>query len=75
MNDDEALMMSCPKCGAEQEDCDGFGVLYCQNCKYCTHSSQDGDGKGNWECGLCGRVTPMLTKHWYAISPKAADAI
>ncbi len=45
----ETPTAACPKCGAEQEDHDGFGVLRCEKCGYCTHASIDG-GK----CGLCG---------------------
>lgn len=40
--------MTCPKCGDEQEDLDGFGFLYCEKCGHCTHASVDGD-----ICGLC----------------------
>lgn len=39
----------CPKCHVEHEDLDGFGVLYCPDCGYCTHASIDGD-----RCNLCG---------------------
>jgi ribosomal protein L37AE/L43A len=53
------IFIECPMCGAEQEDHDGFGVLFCPACKYCTHPSSDGDGNGNWVCGICGLVTPM----------------
>jgi ribosomal protein L37AE/L43A len=42
-------LINCPKCGAEQEDLDGFGVLYCEACGFCTHASVNGD-----ICGLCG---------------------
>lgn len=31
--------MYCPKCGEEYDDFDGFGVLYCEECGYCTHAS------------------------------------
>ncbi len=58
-NPDDAVIVVCPKCGAEQEDLDGFGVMYCPACKYCEHPSSDGDGHGNWVCGICGLVTPM----------------
>ncbi len=45
----EPVMVSCPHCGAEQEDLDGFGVLFCPKCGWCTHASIT-DGR----CGLCG---------------------
>ena len=41
----------CPKCGAEQEDHDGFGVLYCDECEYCAHAAASGD-----TCDICGKV-------------------
>jgi hypothetical protein len=31
----------CPKCGAEQDDFDGFGVLHCGVCGYCKHPFVD----------------------------------
>lgn len=40
---------TCPKCGAERDDFDGFGVLCCSTCGYCKHPSIT-DGI----CGLCG---------------------
>jgi ssDNA-binding Zn-finger/Zn-ribbon topoisomerase 1 len=45
-----AIMVICPKCGAEQQDLDGFGVLHCPKCGYCSHASVTGD-----ICGLCGQ--------------------
>lgn len=47
---DDAVIVACPQCGAEQEDCDGFGVLSCEACGWCSHASIDGD-----VCGLCGQ--------------------
>lgn len=47
----EDRMTTCPKCGAEEEDFDGFGFLYCEACGYCTHASIDGD-----VCGLCSKT-------------------
>jgi hypothetical protein len=41
----------CPKCHALQEDRDGFGVLHCAACGYCSHPSRTGG-----VCGLCGHV-------------------
>lgn len=48
---DQRNWMNCPKCGRRQEDLDGFGVLYCRHCGYCTHASVDGD-----VCGFCKKV-------------------
>lgn len=42
------VMLECPKCGAAQEDLDGFGVVACSACGYCTHPSRDND-----ICGIC----------------------
>lgn len=53
---DETDMIECPKCGAEQEDFDGFGVLYCEKCGYCTHASVDGN-----VCGLCKKTMPEVS--------------
>ena len=47
--------MACPMCGAEAPDLDGFGVLACAECGYCTHASVTGD-----ICGLCGRCLLTL---------------
>jgi len=47
---DDPIIIECPKCGEPQEDYDGFGVLYCPACHYCTHSSITGG-----ICDLCGR--------------------
>lgn len=44
------VMLECPKCGAAQEDLDGFGVVACSACGYCTHPSRTGD-----ICGICGK--------------------
>jgi hypothetical protein len=43
-----ALIMKCPNCGAPQEDHDGFGVLSCAVCGYCTHPSLTGG-----VCDIC----------------------
>lgn len=45
----------CPKCGEWIEDMDGFGVLAHKACGYCSHPSQDGDGEGDFICGICGQ--------------------
>lgn len=48
--DDKLPLVACPKCGKVEEDFDGFGVLYCGACGYCTHPAiQDG------VCDLCLR--------------------
>ena len=44
------VTVACPECGAEQEDLDGFGVLFCPACGFCTHVSVSG-----FICGLCGK--------------------
>jgi hypothetical protein len=49
-NEEEAYpMVACPVCAVEQQDLDGFGVLHCFACGYCSHPSRDGG-----VCGLCG---------------------
>lgn len=51
--DDETqvvILVACPECGEAQEDLDGFGVLHCPKCGYCTHASVTGG-----VCGLCGK--------------------
>lgn len=44
------ILIACPECGESQEDLDGFGVLHCPKCGYCTHASVTGS-----VCGLCGK--------------------
>lgn len=39
---------TCPKCGHLEDDHDGFGVLYCEYCGYCTHPSITDE-----TCDLC----------------------
>lgn len=46
----------CPQCLAWQDDLDGFGVLHCLACGYCTHASTATDVFGNETCGLCKTV-------------------
>ena len=48
---DDVLYVHCPKCDRAHEDCDGLGVLYCEHCGYCEHSSMTGD-----ICDFCGAV-------------------
>jgi len=43
-------IMTCPQCGAEYEDFDGFGVLYCEKCGYCKHA-----GVTDGVCDYCGK--------------------
>jgi hypothetical protein len=43
----------CPKCRQSQPDHDGFGVLKCIHCDYCSHPSADKDHHGLWRCGFC----------------------
>jgi hypothetical protein len=45
---DDLAEVPCPQCGVLQVDADGFGVLHCKACGFCTHASIDGD-----RCGLC----------------------
>lgn len=49
-DDFEQPKMNCPNCGAEYDDFDGFGVLFCPECRYCQHASVT-DGK----CDYCGK--------------------
>lgn len=44
-----APTMTCPKCSAVYDDHDGFGVLHCEKCGYCTHAVRT-----NGVCDLCG---------------------
>lgn len=53
---DNPDMIECPKCGIKQEDFDGFGVLYCEACGYCTHASVNGT-----VCTLCGNTVHAST--------------
>jgi hypothetical protein len=46
---DVAPETECPKCGYWQPDYDGFGVMLCVKCAWCSHASIVGD-----ECQLCG---------------------
>lgn len=49
----EVPRAECPRCGAQQDDLDGFGVLRCAACGYCTHASVTGG-----TCGLCHERVP-----------------
>lgn len=58
--DDWTPQSQCPKCGTYQDDLDGFGVLYCETCKFCQHPSRDFDpDKNGMVCGICGDVSPV----------------
>lgn len=52
----DSVTIECPKCRAEQEDFDGFGVPYCHACGYCAHFSRTGDANGNLRCDICNDV-------------------
>lgn len=47
--DDTKIISTCPRCGAEQEDFDGVGVVHCA-CGYCNHPSYYGG-----TCEICGQ--------------------
>lgn len=51
--DEEVIYVRCPKCERRHEDHDGFGVLFCNWCGYCTHSSIT-----NGACDFCGEREP-----------------
>lgn len=46
---DDRILVNCPRCGAEQEDYDGLGVIHCEACGYCVHPAATGD-----ICDICG---------------------
>lgn len=52
-NEQIEIKMECPKCHAKYSDHDGFGVIYCPKCKYCTHASITGE-----VCGFCKKIIP-----------------
>lgn len=51
------ITSACPGCGAEYEDLDGFGVLHCRACGYCSHASITGG-----TCELCGHSEPFAER-------------
>ena len=62
---DELPTMTCPQCGAEVPDHDGFGMLahtrpaYPDGCGYCSHPSRDATPDGSMRCGICGAHTEI----------------
>lgn len=44
----------CPQCGTWHDDYDGVGVVYCDNCLYCSHPAWTGD-----QCDVCGCTESM----------------
>lgn len=46
---DPVVIIRCPRCEARHEDYDGLGVLFCEKCGYCTHSSITSN-----TCDFCG---------------------
>jgi len=59
-NPDDEVRISCPKCGAEQLDLDGFGLVACPECGFCTHPSADSDAHGRMVCGICKKVVGQV---------------
>lgn len=49
----DGVFVRCPCCGVEHEDMDGFGVLTCEMCGYCSHPSVTGG-----RCDSCDRPVP-----------------
>lgn len=43
------IFADCPRCGFTHEDMDGFGVLACSECGYCSHPDITGG-----ICVICG---------------------
>jgi hypothetical protein len=62
-DDATPIIVACPSCGAEQEDHDGFGVLYCAACGFCEHASQDADSEGRSICTFCWQVVSDHENH------------
>lgn len=53
-DDFEQPKMECPRCPAVYDDFDGFGVLHCPACGFCSHASVTGG-----VCGFCGKTDPF----------------
>jgi hypothetical protein len=54
MNWEDMPQMACPKCGAFQDNFDGFSFQYCPACGYCSHPNSMIEGEKEI-CGICGR--------------------
>jgi len=55
---DETPEAICPRCGQPQPDLDGFGVVKCDHCDYCSHASATLDDANRLICNLCNKVLP-----------------
>lgn len=70
---DEVVMATCPGCGAEVPDYDGFGVVaHVPGCGYCSHPSMSNVGIGRWICDLCEAVEVRTADHVNAIADSYA---
>ena len=54
---DDYPEMTCPKCGKETPDMDGFGFIAClpDGCGYCRHVAAEKVGS-EWKCSICSAV-------------------
>lgn len=59
---DDYPTYTCPRCDRVRVDMDGFGLLACPDCGYCTHTSSSSDASGNMVCDLCGQVVGKVTR-------------
>ena len=69
----EQPTLTCPRCGVEQEDFDGFGFMACEACHYCTHPSRDGNSLGYMICGICGDAEPPAEGQGGSVSYERQD--
>lgn len=61
--DAEYPIVECPRCGAKQEDMDGFGFVYCDHCGHCTHPvATYCDESEPWFCELCGAAVNVFVE-------------